>query len=796
VSAAVPAPLAGLRALDLTGQLGWLLGKILADLGAEVVKVDPPGGDPGRLEPPLLEGPAGAAGAEWVAFNAGKQRADLDLSREEDRARLVEMAAVADFVIDSARPGSLEALGIGWPHLSRRNPALVMTSITPYGQDGPLAGVPASDLELMAAGGAVWLTGDPDRPPVRVTLPQAGPWASAYAAVGTLIAHHHRARTGCGQHVDASAQCAVIPMLVHAPSFWEMLGVNPVRAGAHLVGRNVHGAAMRNVWPCLDGYLTWAIYGGPAGRQSNRGLVRWMAEKGMAPDFLLEMDWDRFDVASVTPVEVERMEAAIAPFFLTVPKREFLEQAEARRMLGYVVATAEDIAADPQLTARGVWREVEVPELGTSVRLPGGWYRACGGGQASALVQTPSAVGPHALAGVRVVEFGGFAAGPAVGKHLADHGAEVIHVESRSRPDGFRTNYPPYTGNQPGLERAGMFAITNGGKLGITLDLKSPHGREIAVRLIERADVVIENFTPGTMDRLGLGHAGTSERNPGLVTLSTCNQGATGPHSKRAGFGTQLTALSGFTHLTGWPDRAPALLWGPFIDYIAVAYGAVAVLAALEERRRTGLGCHIDLSQYEAGIQFVAPVLARHFVTGEVPERAGNRHPAAAPHAVFPCVGTERWCAISIHDDAEWQRFREALGEPDWARDPGLDGVGGRLAAEAHLERRVAEWTSTHGRDEVVALLRAAGVHVAPVNDMQDVFTDPQLVHRRAFRRLEHPVMGAHSVPGPSFLLPETPDGVRSAAPLLGQHNRDVLCTILGLTEEEAAALEAAGALD
>ncbi len=372
-----PGPLSGLGALDLTGRLGWLLGKILADLGADVAKLDPPGGDPGRSEPPLLRGPAGCAGAEWVAFNAGKRRLDLDLdlATAGGRAGFLELAAAADFVFDTAEPGSLEELGIGWAQLSERNPALVMTSITPYGQDGPLAGVPASDLELMAAGGAVWLTGDPDRAPVRVTLPQAGPWASAYAAVGTLIAHHHRRVTGRGQHVDTSAQSAVLPMLVHAPSFWELLGVNPMRAGAFLVGRNVHGAVMRNIWPCRDGYVTWAVYGGPAGRQSNRGLVAWMAERGAAPDFLLEMDWDRFDVATVTPGEVERMEAAIAPFFLGVTRRDFLEQAHGRRLLGYVVATAAEIAADPQLEARGVWRDVEVAEVGTAVRLPGGWYR-------------------------------------------------------------------------------------------------------------------------------------------------------------------------------------------------------------------------------------------------------------------------------------------------------------------------------------------------------------------------------------------------------------------------------------
>jgi crotonobetainyl-CoA:carnitine CoA-transferase CaiB-like acyl-CoA transferase len=369
------AALDGLLALDITGELGWLLGKILADLGVAVLKADPPGGDPGRRQPPLVHGPAGSAGAAWVAYNAGKRQLDVDLASPAGRARFLELAAAADFVLDSEAPGRLDELGIGWGRLSELNPALVMTSVTPYGQDGPLAQAPASDLELMAAGGAIWLTGDPDRPPVRVTAPQAAAWACAYAAVGTLIAHHHRRLSGRGQHVDASAQCGVLPMLVHAPSFWQMLAVNPMRAGAFLVGRNVHGAALRNVWPCRDGYVTFAIYGGAAGRQSNRSLVEWMADRGMAPRFLREMDWDDFEVATMTAAEAERLEAAIGPFFLTLTKREFLEEAEARRMLGYVVATAEDIAADPQLQARGVWADVEVPELGRAVRMPAGWFR-------------------------------------------------------------------------------------------------------------------------------------------------------------------------------------------------------------------------------------------------------------------------------------------------------------------------------------------------------------------------------------------------------------------------------------
>ncbi|NNN18877.1 MAG: CoA transferase [Acidimicrobiaceae bacterium] len=379
------APLSGLRALDLTGELGWLLGRILADVGVKVMKIDPPGGDPGRNMAPVIEGPAGSISASWVAYNMGKTRLDLDLSTEEGRERFLELVSEADFVLESENPGVLDALGIGWEVLQKRNPSLILTSVTPYGQAGPLAGVPASDLELMSAGGAVWLTGDADRPPVRMTLPQSVCWAGSYAAVGTMIAHHFRQLTGQGQHVDMSAQAGLLPALVHAPSFYDLLGENPLRAGGYLVGRNINGAAMRNIWPCRDGYVTWAIYGGAAGRQSNRGMVEWMDENGMAPEFLKNMDWSTFDVATITLAEVSEMEAAIAVFLETVTKAEFLAQAEVRRMLAYVVSTAADIAADEQLEARQVWSEEFVPELGRTLRFPDGWLRIDGkrGGVAS-----------------------------------------------------------------------------------------------------------------------------------------------------------------------------------------------------------------------------------------------------------------------------------------------------------------------------------------------------------------------------------------------------------------------------
>jgi crotonobetainyl-CoA:carnitine CoA-transferase CaiB-like acyl-CoA transferase len=350
-------PLAPYRVLDLTTELGWLCGKILAELGAEVVKIEPPGGDPERDTD------------AWRAYNVGKRSLVLDLGTPEGRRLLLQLATSADFLLESFPPGHLDGLGLGWEVLHRLNPGLVMTSITPYGPDGPWATAPASDLELMAAGGAIWLAGDPDRPPVRISLPQAACWASAYAAAGTLIAHHHRAATGRGQHVDCSAQASLIPAIVHAPMFWAMEGVLPHRSGPFLVGRNVHGARMRNVWRCRDGHVSFALYGGEAGRRSTAAMLGWMAERGMVPDSLREVDWQAVEGPLASPELVALAEAAIAAFLATLTKREFYRGAIERRILGYPVATPEDILADEQLAAREAWQELD------GVRHPSGYAR-------------------------------------------------------------------------------------------------------------------------------------------------------------------------------------------------------------------------------------------------------------------------------------------------------------------------------------------------------------------------------------------------------------------------------------
>jgi crotonobetainyl-CoA:carnitine CoA-transferase CaiB-like acyl-CoA transferase len=400
-----------------------------------------------------------------------------------------------------------------------------------------------------------------------------------------------------------------------------------------------------------------------------------------------------------------------------------------------------------------------------------------------------------ALDGLRVVEFGVFAAGPTVGKHLGEHGAMVVRVESRSRPDGFRVHYPPYKDNVPGLNRTGTFAIFNDSKMGVTLNLKHPHAGELAHRLVAWADVLIENFVPGVMARNGLDYDSVRGINPALVYLSSCNMGQTGPKAGQRGFGSQLTSQSGFTYLTGEPDGDPMLLFGPYIDFVAVGFGLVAVLAALDHRRRTGQGQHIDLSQYESGLQFIAPALLDVEINGRVASRMGNRSRFASPHGAYPCRGDDRWCAIAVRSDEEWRALCAAAGHPEWAADARFESLAARKAHEDALDTLVAGWTRGREPREVMERLQAAGVRAGAVNRLSDLFSDPQLAHRRVWRELEHPELERFYYEAPPFILSETPARLYRS-PLLGEHNTAVYRDILGLDECQIARLAQEGVIE
>lgn len=388
---------------------------------------------------------------------------------------------------------------------------------------------------------------------------------------------------------------------------------------------------------------------------------------------------------------------------------------------------------------------------------------------------------PRALGGLRIAEFGAYAAGPHIGKMLANFGATVVHVESRAHPDGFRLQYPPYKDGKPGINGSGCFAYFNDSKLGVTLDLKNPRGVELARRLAASCDVVIENMRPGVMARIGLGFDALNADNPRLIMLSSCNMGQTGPRADTPGFGSQLSALAGMAHLTGHPDGPPMLLYGPYIDFIASTLGAVAVLAALERRRATGEGAYLDVSQYECGLLFIAGELLDYHSSGKVAERAGNADPAALPHGAYAC-GDGSWLALSCWSDAEFARLAGAIGKPALPRDPEL------------VEEALEDWLRGRTAGAAAQVLQSAGVHAHAVNTVRDLFADPQLAARGQWRRRMHEVIGEHAYCAPAFALSATPGDVGTAAPTLGQHNEAVFRGMVGLTGEEYAEYDAAGA--
>jgi len=362
------------RVLDLTGPLGFLTGKIFGDLGADVIKVEPPGGDPARRQRPFLNNGNGCRESlYWLAYNTNKRGVTLNLENDKGRELFYRLAAESDFIIESVLPEARRELGLGYDELSRANPALILVSISPFGQEGPYKDLQGSDLEIMALSGAMSLAGEKDGEPMRVSVPQAPMWVGAEAAMGALTALAYRSTTGLGQQVDVSAQVAVMSALAHAPAFWDLNHVNPERAGVFVTGRSVLGAKMRVMWPCKDGWINFIIYGGAAGRHTNQQLVAWMTEKGLAPEGLKEIDWNTFAVTNIAQAEVDRLENPIAGFFAAVTKDEFLEGAIKRQMLGYPVATVADIDRNLQLQARGFWQHVEDGGSGKTLKYPGGF---------------------------------------------------------------------------------------------------------------------------------------------------------------------------------------------------------------------------------------------------------------------------------------------------------------------------------------------------------------------------------------------------------------------------------------
>ena len=774
--------LAGTRVVDLAGEPAAMAGRILADLGADVILVEPPDGHPLRALP-----------HRFLAWGAGKASVVVDGA---DDAKLDEVLAGADAVIDT--PGFAGALAID----PARAPGAVWASVTPFGLDGPRSHWRASDLGVMAASGNMYVTGDPDRPPVRCTEP------SGYAHVGaeTAFAVLTALASGSPERIDISMQEVVFVANMVGLASYPKTGHRGARRGAN-IGRT------REIWPCKDGWVSFGLRGGKARVPSLTTLTRLIADEGdIEAGALTDRDWTAFSQNTATDDDLEAIEKPVAEYFSRHTMQELYETACETNLMLAPCNSPREIYASAQLAARGFFgpvgdvarfprsfvivssRDGEAASAGARAAAP-----ELGSNTPAALGRTPTpgAVSPtqrgeSAWEGTNIVEFGSGAAGPIATRYFVEHGATVLRVESRSRPDFLRV-YALGPDNPHGLEGAPMFDGLNVGKRSVTLNLKHPGGVEIAKRIVgEWADAVVENFAPRAMRGFGLDYPTLAAIKPDLVMVSSCLQGQTGPHRDYPGFGGQGAALSGFNWLTGWPDREPVGPYGTITDSLAPRFVASALAAGLLYRRRTGRGVYFDLAQVEAGSYSLSPWLLDYELNGVIGSRMGNRSPRAVPHGAFACQGEDRWVAIACWTDDEWARLTGILGYDDLS----LATLDVRRDRIDEVEAAVQAWTATRTREEVADLLQAAGIEAVPVQDFGDVHDDPQVQYRGHFVPLTHPYMGDGLYERTGTRVGDLPHGYDRSGPTLGQDNAWVLGDLLGFSPDERKRLQADGALD
>jgi len=795
------------RVLDLTNESGLLCGQILADLGADVIQVEPRGGSSARRIGPWRGGEAGLERSLFFsAYARNKRGLELDLHNEEDREHLRRLVSGADFLIESEPPGRMQALGLGYDELAQIQPGLVYVSITAFGQTGPKADWASSDLTQMAAGGFAYLTGESDGAPTRVCVPQAHAHAGSDAAIGALIAHAERQRTGRGQQVDVSMQQSVT-----LANMYRTLDAAVEMAPAQRVAGGIQagGVLIPTRHRTRDGWVTLGPMVLPSTGHFMKRLLAWVAEEGFCDASRVDENWGSFGIrlgAGQLPADAyDPVERELDAFFAAKTRAELVRAAVDRKLLIAPVFDLSEIIESEQLAERNYSVSLGRSDAGSD-RYPGPFAKFTGSPLRYRLppprldehgatlraepVRQPAPTGCEAsgdlpLAGVKILDLFWVIAGPAATRVLADYGATVVRVESTKRLDTLRVS-PPWQFTHPHPEGAAGFQSANANKLGVTVDLASPEGREIILDLARWADVVTESFAPGVMKSRGLDWEQLRAVKPDLIMVSSCIMGQTGPWRDFAGFGRLAASLTGFAQLASWPDRPPAGPFGAYTDAIASRYNALAILAALEHRRRTGEGQYVDLSQTEASLHFLAPAYLDWTLNGHVQQAVGNADADCHPHGIFRAAGDDRWVAIAVQSEEQWRALCAVMERPDLCE---------RRDECASVDAALAAWTREREAEEAAVTLQAAGIPAHPALDTPELFADPQLRHRGHFIEIGSDLYASTTIESSRLELSRTPARKPEKALSLGRDNTHVLERILGYSPEAVADLASRGVL-
>ena len=681
------------------------------------------------------------------------------LSSDVDEASV----AAVDFLID---PWGLERLadrGITRELLEKWNPALVHVSVSAFGSGNARSRWLGGELVASAMGGALRLTGEPDRAPVKEALDACTFHAEMAAAAGAMAAHYARGVHGRGQHVDVSIQEVAFSRNVNGVLVWQFDRRKLHRVGGAL---NYGRATVRCIWPLADGWCFHTLMTGRFGAPANQALSDWMDEAGL-DNPLRGVDWLRYNRSTLDPITRASWETAMAAFFRSRTGEQIRVEGRRRGINACVVESPQDVLNDTHLVARGFWMERD------GLREPARFARLVDGPEEPAPPRAranPSRRGP--LAGVRILDFSWALVGSITTKVLGDLGADVIKVETRSRPCLSRLDVQVAASRADDLDDKPWFAHLNTSKRSLAIDLKRPEARAVIDPLLGWADAVVENFSPGTMDKLGLGYTQLSGRHPSIVMASGSVYGQTGPLAGEWGVDGTGGALSGRTWMTGWADRDPVVPGAvPYGDVIVPYVLTACIAAALARRREQGRGCHIDASMYEICVQQMRAALVAA-QRGAPLQRMGNADPAVLQQDVYPARGEDRWVAISVFDTAQQEKLRQ-------------------LAAG----RDIAEWTSEQDERQLVARLQSAGIAAGALQDIQDLFeADESLRARGALMMLPHPKLGAFGhVRTPIGFSFDAPEPYR--APAIGEHNAQIIREAAGLDAQRHADLESAGVL-
>jgi crotonobetainyl-CoA:carnitine CoA-transferase CaiB-like acyl-CoA transferase len=758
-------------------------GKLFADAGADVVKVEPAAGDPlrrwsvaGRL--------GGRDGALFRYLNHGK-RSVVAGDGAGGRAELVRLVAGADvLLLDAEHAGDAD-------HWHDRHPGLVVVAITPFGRSGPYAGRPATHFTLEAEAGSLAMRGRPDIPPFQAGGRIGEYVGGVYAAVAALACTRRARRTGQGELVDVSIHEA---LTISGGLFLDMMSSLWGRPGWPNPPRNLETPSIE---PTADG---WIGFNTNTRQQWEDFCV--LIDR---PDLLAD---EELALAAGRASRWEEWNEIVHAATRTRTTAELLERAAALRIPVAPVCDGRSVLEHPHFVARGVFvdapdgtfRQPRPPYLidGEPVPVPGP-APALGAHTGAVEPRTPvrpepKARAPHRdaglpLAGVRVVDLTNWWAGPAGSNMLAVLGADVVKIESVSRPDGMR-----FAGALPGQEqwweRGFMFLCANTNKREVTLDLGHPDGVELARRLIAGADVVMENYSPRVMDGFGLDWAAVHELNPRAVMVRMPAFGLDGPWRDHVGFAQTMEQVTGMAWITGHPDDQPRIPRGP-CDPNAGMHATFALLAALEERDRTGTGVLVEAPMVEGALNVAAEQVLEWTAYGTLLERRGNRSPEAAPQGLYRCAGPgEGFLALSVGSDEQWQALCRVLGAGDLAADNTLDVLAGRHLAHDAIDARIAKWAAERTVPEAVAELVHAGVPAAELVDTRSTSEHTHLVARRFYEWLDHPVVGRHPHPSAPFRFASVDRWLHRPAPTLGQHNDEILAD-LGCDAEARARLAA-----